>query len=707
MRWRISPTRTSIGSAVIVALGVLISVLVWHRFELAEETHVQHEFEVKARDLERALAHQIDIALLRLEAIVGFYNGSEVVDRDEFHHFTQPLLEGSDVIQVLAWVPWVEGEERESVETSVAGLQERFEFSEENAQGQWVRRSEAERYFPIYFIEPFEPSHAPLGFDYGSKPWALEALDRAVDTNGPAASTLFESGSREGLSFLFFWPISGNLKARLESSVAEAHPLGFAVGEIHLQSIMSVAWENFDLSELAVRFVGDSAEAGVELSEGIGGGQGLAGREGAAYIGNPSVPGRDWRIEIQQMPEFALARETAAPLVVLVIGLVLTTLLAALYAFVLRAQRYASDKKFRQVVNAVPDSILLVNHQDVVTLANPASKALFGCKIADLIGERLDNLIPGLSEGAEPVSGGQQGERMGTPYFLTEGTHTPVAARFSRLETETSVQRIVVISDLTEQLEMENQQRRYEQELERSNRDLRDFAFVASHDLKEPMRVVSSYCELLVQRYKDVLDEKAQRYITHIASASIRMQVLIQALLDYSRVDSRGKPLKPVSLDAVLAEALENLRVTIRRTDAEIVRRDPLPEVMADPVQMVQVFQNLIGNALKFADGPPYVEICARSIGGLPDRVEVSVCDHGTGIDEEFREEVFNIFRRLESQDKTEGTGIGLAICRRILERHNGAIWVENGPECGCRFVFTLEAVASNSPATTMEQYCK
>lgn len=698
MQWSVKSTRVSIGCAVIIVLGTALSLLFWHRLELAEEVRIQHEFEIKARDLDRELAHQMDIALLRLEAIVGFYNGSEVVDRDEFHHFTVPLLASNEVIKVLMWVPWVFRDERETLEKLASEeLQMPYQFTELDVAGKSrVERADAEYYFPVYFLEPVGASSELLGFDFGSMPWALDAVERVSESRSPVSTIPFQSEVGGGMSFLVFWPISGNLKARGENEPASQLPLGFAVGEFHIPSLMAVAWGSFDLAGLAIRFIGEDEDGGWKVMHEIGDGSVASMREGEGpvYSGGPTIPGREWKVEIHQLPEFHVARATLAPVAAMMIGLVLTGLLAALYVFVLRRQQYVSDEKFRQVVDAIPYAVLLVDQEDAVTLANPVGASLFECDLEDLIGRSFGSLIPARSEGSAQTAAERQhgGLGLGTTYILTEGSKVPVEARFTNVETESGMQKLAVLSDLTERLEMEERQRRYERELERSNRDLRDFAFVASHDLKEPMRVVSSYCDLLVQRYRDALDEKAQRYIDHISSAAQRMQKMIQALLDYSRVDSQGRSLKRVCLDDVLDEAIKNLQLAIRDTGAEIVRQESLPEVTGDADQLVQVFQNLLGNALKFSSGQPYIEITARSLGDDPEHFEISVSDRGVGISEEFRDEVFNIFRRLDPQGKVEGTGIGLAICRRILERHRGKIWVESKPEQGCRFLFILEA---------------
>jgi signal transduction histidine kinase len=237
--------------------------------------------------------------------------------------------------------------------------------------------------------------------------------------------------------------------------------------------------------------------------------------------------------------------------------------------------------------------------------------------------------------------------------------------------------------------ESEEKLRHYAAELERSNEELEQFAYVASHDLREPARMVKSYLELLENRYRGELDEKADTFIYYAVDGAERMQEMINALLDLSRVGTRGKEPAPTDAEAVLERTLTSLGKAIEENDA-MVTHDPLPTVMADQAQLAQVFQNLIANGIKFQrDGvPPQVHISAEQKGD--DEWKFCVEDNGIGIDPEQAERLFQIFQRLHTREEYEGTGIGLALCRRIVERHGGRIWVESEVGAGSMFCFTL-----------------
>ena len=224
-------------------------------------------------------------------------------------------------------------------------------------------------------------------------------------------------------------------------------------------------------------------------------------------------------------------------------------------------------------------------------------------------------------------------------------------------------------------------------QLGRSNAELEQFAYIASHDLQEPLRMVSSYVQLLERRYKNKLDQDADDFITYASDGALRMQRLINDLLAYSRVGTRGKQPERIDLNRPLAQALENLQVAIKEKGATVTS-DPLPFVYGDAGQLTQVFQNLIDNAMKFrGEKPPVVHISASIEGG---ECICSVRDNGIGISPEYTERLFILFQRLHTRKQYPGTGLGLAICKRIVERHGGKIWVESKPGEGSIFYFTI-----------------
>ncbi len=227
-------------------------------------------------------------------------------------------------------------------------------------------------------------------------------------------------------------------------------------------------------------------------------------------------------------------------------------------------------------------------------------------------------------------------------------------------------------------------------ELRRSNQELEQFAYVASHDLQEPLRKIASFCNLLESRYASQLDDRASTYLHYIVDGAMRMQALVNDLLLYSRVTTRGQEFAPANMDDVMQEAQANLDVAIAECEAQ-VSCDALPAVFGDAPQLVRLLQNLIGNAIKYrGEAPPQVHLAAAK---ERDEWVFSVRDNGIGIAPEYAERIFVIFQRLHTREEYGGTGIGLAVCKKIVERHGGRIWVESAEGAGATFRFTLPQV--------------
>jgi signal transduction histidine kinase len=242
-------------------------------------------------------------------------------------------------------------------------------------------------------------------------------------------------------------------------------------------------------------------------------------------------------------------------------------------------------------------------------------------------------------------------------------------------------------AEVKERRRAEEELRRHTDELQRSNRELGQFAYVASHDLQEPLRAISGCVQLLAQRYRDKLDGRANELIEHTVSGALRMQALINDLLSYSRVSTRARPFEMCDVSEPLRQALANLEFAAKEASATVTS-DPMPVASIDPTQLTQLFQNLIGNAFKFrAERAPKVHVGAQL---KPGGYVFSVHDNGIGIEPQYIDRIFGVFQRLHNRNQYPGNGIGLAICRKIIERHNGRIWVDSTPGEGSTFYFTL-----------------
>lgn len=360
------------------------------------------------------------------------------------------------------------------------------------------------------------------------------------------------------------------------------------------------------------------------------------------------------------------------------------------------------DSTFRRLLEAAPDGILLVDKSGIIAHANTPCTQLFGYELSELVGQPVEIIVP------EYIRSRHSGLRdryfanpharpMGSGLELMaarkDGSTIPVEISLSAFKYEGRDGAIAVVRDVTEQ-------RRLSRELKRSNEELEQFAYVASHDLQEPLRMVSGYTQLLKRRYADKLDKDANEYIEYAVDGVKRMQALITDLLSYSRLSSRAKAFSEVDLADLLKQVLANLQVAIDESGAKL-DVSPLPVVWGDPVQLIQLFQNLASNALKFHQTGVAPHI---SISVVPEKNcwRFMVADNGIGIESEYRQKIFVIFQRLHTREQYAGTGIGLAICKKIVERHGGSIWMEPASTQGSVFCFTLPMKGSShaNPAT-------
>ncbi|MBP7146729.1 MAG: MEDS domain-containing protein [Acidobacteria bacterium] len=340
---------------------------------------------------------------------------------------------------------------------------------------------------------------------------------------------------------------------------------------------------------------------------------------------------------------------------------------------------------------------------------NPAFERLTGISRIGTVGRRVREVIPRIEQfwidtygqvalTGQPVRIERESQELGRRFEVW--AFRPAPGQFATLFVDVTERHRAVmaleqaraaIAERSAELE------RLNQELARSNSELEQFAYAASHDLQEPLRMVTAYTQLLDRRYRGRLDAGADAYLEFIVRGATRMQALIQDLLAYSRVRSGGADPGPAECAAALGEALEALCLQVEETGAEVTAGE-LPLVRARPRMLAELFQNLVGNAIKFrGPDPPRIRVSARPAGAL---WEIAVSDNGIGIERQFFQKIFEVFERLHGDEHSSGTGIGLAICKKIVETHGGRIWVESEPGRGSTFRFTLPAAPRREQAS-------
>jgi PAS domain S-box-containing protein len=363
-----------------------------------------------------------------------------------------------------------------------------------------------------------------------------------------------------------------------------------------------------------------------------------------------------------------------------------------------------SETAYRELLANLPAGVVVHAPDTSIVLSNPLASELLGLTPDQLAGKTAmdpawhfidEDSVPlpleglpvnrVLSSGRELsalVVGVCRSDRPEPVWLICNGF--PVHGADGEL-----VQAVIVFTEITDRVRAQEALKARGIELERSNQELERFAYVASHDLQEPLRMVASYTQLLKKRYGGQLDSDADEFIDYAVEGAVRLQGLINDLLEYSRLGSQGRDPTPTDAGAVLDRVVHGLSKTIESSGAT-VEHDPLPCLMVDPVQLGQLFQNLLANAMKFrSEAPPVVHVSANREGAM---WRLDVRDNGIGIDPQYVDRVFVVFQRLYSRGEFEGSGIGLAICKRIVERHGGRIWIESTPGQGSEFLFTLPA---------------
>ncbi|GAB4449795.1 MAG: hypothetical protein Kow0031_32280 [Anaerolineae bacterium] len=358
------------------------------------------------------------------------------------------------------------------------------------------------------------------------------------------------------------------------------------------------------------------------------------------------------------------------------------------------AALHKSEKSYRQLAETAQDIILTHRLDGRITYINPTGLTLSQYSREELAEMPIEKLVARrqldqlLVRSEKRLQRDESVMRFEVDFVPKDGQVVPLDVTSSLLRRDDEPDEVLILArDIRERKAAEKALSERAAELTRSNAELEQFAYIASHDLQEPLRMVTSYLNLLEQRYGPQLDEDAREFIGFALDGANRMKALIKGLLQFSRVGTRGYPPAPVNMEAILDHVLSTLHMTISHRQA-VITRDPLPTIMADGFELEQLLQNLLVNALKFNTAtPPRVHVGAR-------RQETNhlfwVQDNGIGIEGSYHQQVFEIFRRLHTREEYSGTGIGLAVCKKIIERHGGRIWVESEPGQGATFYFTL-----------------
>ncbi len=368
-------------------------------------------------------------------------------------------------------------------------------------------------------------------------------------------------------------------------------------------------------------------------------------------------------------------------------------------------ERKRLETRFRATIESAPVAMVMIDQTGTMLLVNAETERLFGYGRLELLGKKIEALIPRRFHANHPALRAHfftvpEARRMGAGRDLfgrrKDETEIPVEIGLNPMRTDEGQFVLAAIVDISERKQAEAALRQSNEALERSNIELQRFAYVASHDLQTPMRNIASFVDLLQSTYAEQLDAQGRDWIRRTMESVESLQTLIRDLLNYSRIDARERPFEQIRLQEVFEHAVSLLQSQIEDAGARVTC-DELPTVSGDRSQMVQLLLNLIGNGIKYRNGsPPGVHVHATR--GEDNDWVFAVEDNGIGIADKYHTQIFEPFKRLHTQKEYPGTGIGLAVCRRVVQAHGGRIWVESTPGRGSRFCFTLPMTAEEIP---------
>ncbi len=697
-----------------------------------ERAVYQAKFEEAAASHAAALQRRVERSLEVVDSVGGLFTAAPQVSRGAFHAFVAGPLASHRGIQALEWVPRVAARERPQYEKSAhaAGLHN-FHFTERKPPDRLVAAQARETYFPVWLLEPLKGNEAALGFDLGSEPTRLAAMEQARDSGSMIATARVNLVQEKGRLFgvIVFRPVYEGGGVPRDVNERRSRLKGFALGVFRIGEIVEQALDDIPAAGLDISLQDETAPTDERLlyfhaSRTRAPGAGLSPAPPMQLRIPLELPGRQWQMLFSPAPGFEAEYAPRQGWIVLGVGLLFTAFLAAyMVANARHNGRIAALAADLSTINTgllsemnerkrIEEALRLNNGalaeaQRMAHLGNwqwdPVSDRVSGSEearrilgLAPLAEAALDELLQrihpgdreGLKRGLVRAAQEQRPLRIDFRVLSADGEARTIHAKaeFCRGEHEEELL-VGTVQDITERKRIEEELKQTAEKLERSNRNLQEFAYVVSHDLQEPLRMVSSYLQLIARRYKGKLDQDADEFIAFAVDGANRMSEMINGLLQYSRVESKGEPFQPTEMEAVLERALENLQLSLEESQAEVTH-DPLPTLVTDESQMVRLMQNLIGNAIKYrGEEPPKIHISATQ---EENGDHFTVRDNGIGITEKDAERIFTIFQRLHTQSEIAGTGIGLAVCKRIVERHGGRIWVESVPGEGSTFHFTI-----------------
>ena len=744
--WPRRPITVSVPLGVMAALFVALFVYVSGR----EQDRIRLAFEFQANTMTQSLGNRLEHVMEALGGLKGFESGRPGVDRGRFAKVARNMLARRAAVQTLSWNPRVTEADRIAFERAGRGEGfPSFSIVEEAASARLVSVSRRDEYFPVLYVEPLAGNEKVLGFDVASESDRLEALRRARDTGNPAATAplLLVQDSGDEQSILVFLPTYRDGVTPDTIRERRSDLVGFVVAMLRISHLTELVKKHSGVEgiDFGLRDVTVPKESDDTL-------EGEAKSSIPARTATIEVAGRRWALRFALTPEYLAAHRSMQAWSVLAGGMLFTGLMgavllvvtgrAALIAGVVRertgelgranaelvkeivVRRRAEDERDRFFLLSI-DLFCVAGFDGFFKRVNESFTRTLGYSMGELLGVPfLDFVHPEdrestLAEVAELAGGGvtidfenryrcKDGSYKWLQWNSTAFADQQVIYAVAREVTERKREEQQLrefneileqrVSERTAALELQSQElRALIDALSRSNQELDDFAYIASHDLKEPMRGIGTYASFLVEDYSDKLDEEGRAKLETLQRLCGRMTSLLDALLTYSRLGRTDLAVGEINLNVILGEVLDSLRILFEERGVTVRVPTPLPVTRCDRARIGEIFRNLISNSIKYNDKrEKWVEVGFRcpEVVGAPTVFHVR--DNGIGIREKHLDMVFKIFKRLHARDQFGGgTGAGLTITKKIVERHGGRIWVESVFGEGTTFFFTLHGEAT------------
>jgi len=687
-------------------IGISASVSAYMMTLNFEKTVSGKALTIESQQKINAIRESIDKNLQSLDAVKAFYNATANVSRHDFKTFTAPLLANHRNIQALEWIPNVSYSQRKfyKKQAKLDGINH-FSIREKNADGDLILAKLRDNYFPVYYVEPMAGNEKAIGFDLASNNRRLAALMDAEKHNRKVATAKInlvqEEGSQSGI--LVFNPIFKNdISTNMVEHRQRLHGfvlLVLRVGELITDTSISEA------GQLSI-YIEDISDA--NNPEIIYGNSPLSNDFSRAEI--LSVAGRSWRINTYSPIDDKSMRWSAW--LILIGGVILSGIIALGIIHLIRrreiveqlvnirtAELTTSEEEYRAVVENAVDGLITIDEIGNIEKFNTAAQRIFGYSANEVIGSNIKMLMP------EPYHGEHDGYLKnyhdssvkkiigigrGVEGRRKDGSTFPMDLSVSEMMFGDSRKFSGIVRDISQRVALEQEREKFIEELTDSNEELERFAFVCSHDLQEPLRMIRSFSEKLQEHIAEDLenDPKGQKYFRFVTDGASRAQTLITDILAYSSISSNTHMLERVNIESLIT-VICNTMLDDKEANTGKITFDPLPELQGNKTQLFQLFQNLINNGMKYQkpDQIPHVHISAEDAGKYWTFI---VKDNGIGMESRHFNKIFEVFQRLHRRSQFAGTGIGLSICKKVVERHGGTIWVNSKKGFGSTFYIQL-----------------